>query len=262
MAQRLQKRTLDRLLSTGKAARRLSVTPDAVLKWIKSGRLPAVRTAGGHYRVAESDLDGLMNDHLGPPAHPEGNGFVYCWEYYASGDEPNDDCLGCLVYRARARRCYEMSGLATEAGYAGAYCTTSCENCAYYQEVVQSSRRVLIVTHSAELRQRLREDGTCGRLEVEFADSEYECSAACAKFRPDYVVIDGAMPKRERASLCSHLAADPRVPGVQIILAVCGSHSLSEDTDFAVDRALPRTFSLSDLEDHITALEVTPKLYV
>ena len=249
------------MLSTGKAARRLSVTPDTVLKWIKSGRLPAVRTAGGHYRVAESDLDGLMHDDLGPLGHPEGNGFLYCWEYYATGDEPSDDCLGCLVYRARARRCYEMSGLAAENGYAGAFCTTTCEKCAYYQEVVRSTRRVLIVTQSSELRDRIREDETRSRIELEFAGTEYECSAVCADFRPEYVVIDSALPKRARASLCSHLATDPRIPGVQFILAVPGDRSSSEETDFGADLALPRTFSLSELEEHITGLEVTPKLY-
>ena len=114
MAQRLENRKRGQLLSTGKVARRLSVTSDTVLKWIKSGRLPAVRTAGGHYRISESDLDGLIGDDLGPGTSPGANGFVYCWEYYAAGDEPKEDCLGCLVYRARARRCYEMSGLAAE----------------------------------------------------------------------------------------------------------------------------------------------------
>jgi excisionase family DNA binding protein len=249
------------LLSTGKVAQRLSVTPDTVLKWIKSGRLPAIRTAGGHYRVSESDLHGLIGDDLGPGTSPGANGFVYCWEYYAAGDEPKEDCLGCLVYRARARRCYEMSGLAVETGYAGAYCKTSCDECAYYQEVVRSTWRVLIVTQSEDLRQRLREDGAGSRLEVVFAGSEYECSAACAEFRPDYVVIDCALPKRARESLCSHLATDPRIPGVQIILAVPGDRSFAEHTDLGVDRALPRAFSLSELEEHITGLEVTPKIH-
>ena len=45
------------MLSTGKVAKLLSVTPDTVLKWIKNGQLPATRTAGGHYRIAQRDLD-------------------------------------------------------------------------------------------------------------------------------------------------------------------------------------------------------------
>ncbi len=261
MVQRLENRNRDRLLSTGKAARRLSVTPDTVLKWIKSGRLPAVRTAGGHYRIAPNDLDSLIHDDVGRGRLPAANRFLYCWEYYATGDEPTDDCLDCLVYRARARRCYEMSGLAAEAGYAGAYCKTSCEDCAYYQEVVRSTRRVLIVTHSSDLRRRLLDESADGRIEVQFAATEYECSAVCAEFTPEYVVIDGALPKRTRASLCSHLATDRRIPGVQIILAVAGDRSFAGETDFGVNRALPRTFSLSELEEHITGLEVTPKIH-
>lgn len=261
MAQGLEKLNRGQLLSTGKVARRLSVTPDTVLKWIKSGRLPAIRTAGGHYRVSESDVDGLISDELGPQKLPGSNEFVYCWEYYATGDDPSKDCLGCLVYRARARRCYEMSSLAADAGYAGAYCKTTCDECSYYQEVARSTRRVLIVTRSGALRHRLGEEGTGGRLEVEFAASEYDCSAACAELRPDYVVIDGALPTSERASLCKHLASDPRIPGVQIILALAGDKFPAAATDGGVNRTLPRTFSLSELEEHITGLEVTPKIH-
>ena len=44
-------------LSTGKAAKALSVTPDTVLKWIKSGKLDARRTAGGHYRIHPGEIE-------------------------------------------------------------------------------------------------------------------------------------------------------------------------------------------------------------
>src|SRR5215469_9819296 len=58
------------LLTTGDVARRCSVKPDTVLKWIKKGRLPATLTIGGHYRVDENDLAPLM---ACAPA-PEANG--------------------------------------------------------------------------------------------------------------------------------------------------------------------------------------------
>jgi len=236
----------------------LSVTPDTVLKWIKSGRLPAVRTAGGHYRVAEDDVDVLISAESGRRP-PDASGFLYCWEYYAVGGEPGESCQDCLVYRARARRCYEMSGLAREVGYSGAYCTNSCANCSYYQDVVQRSRRVLVVTESDDLRRRLELESSASRLEVEFASSEYDCSAACNDFRPEYVVIDGSLSKQVRASLCSHLAVDPRIPGVQILLAVTADAGPgSAETVSGVDRAIPRTFQLEDLEHHIVGLEVEP----
>jgi excisionase family DNA binding protein len=242
-------------LSTGKVARLLSVTPDTVLKWIKSGRLPAQRTAGGHYRVARAEVDRLVGGSL--PKH-DSDGFLYCWEYYAEGGVTGQGCLRCLVYRARARRCYEMSMLPPEAGYEGAYCATSCEECEYYREVVLRPRKVLVVTDSAALRSRLEEDRTRSRLIVEFASGEYECSAVCHEFRPEFVVIDSALPEEARASLCSHLATDPRVPGVQIIFAAPDGPCSTSGMESREGRALPRGFSLSDLEEHIARQEVQP----
>jgi len=245
------------MFSTGKVARLLSVTPDTVLKWIKSGQLRARRTAGGHYRVAQRDLDSLIGDSIEPPPRGE-NGFLFCWEYYATDGKPGESCLDCLVYRARARHCYEMSGLAKESGYAGVYCTNSCDECSYYQEVVCRPKRVLIVTKSTDLRNSLLRESSDTRIDVEFASSEYECSAACHEFKPEYVVIDGSLSKPVRARLCSHLAADPRVPGVQIILAnaIEGGPVAAATSRRVDDRAIPRTFGLADLEDHIFGLEV------
>ena len=48
-------------ISTGKAAKMLSVTPDAVLKWIKKGKIPARRTPGGHYRIPLDAVYRLAN---------------------------------------------------------------------------------------------------------------------------------------------------------------------------------------------------------
>lgn len=250
----------DRMLSTGKVAQLLSVKPDTVLKWIKSGRLPAKRTAGGHYRIAQHDIDGLIDDGTEPSPVTDG-GFVYCWEYYGSDGSPSENCTDCLVYRARARLCYEMSGLAKETGYAGAHCSNSCEECAYFLEVVRRTRRVVIVTTSDDLRNKLLQEIPNSRFEVAFASSEYECAATCHDFRPEFVVIDGSLSKAVRASLCSHLAKDPRVAGVQIILAQThADDGLHEQpaTGSGVDRAIPRTFGLAELEKHIIGLEVKP----
>ena len=245
-----------RMLSTGKVAQLLSVTPDTVLKWIKSGRLRAKRTAGGHYRIDQHDLDHLTDDSVDSQPAVEG-GFLYCWEYFATGGEPGQNCLDCLVYRARARRCYEMSDLGEEAGYSGAYCTNSCDACSYYREVVRRPRRVLVVTESAELRRRLQQESSGSRVEVEFACSEYECSAACHSFKPEYVVIDSSLSKSVRASLCFHLAADPRIPGVQIILTNGADDSpVTDETGKSIDPAISHTFELAELEDHIIGLEV------
>ena len=248
----------DRMLSTGKVAHLLSVRPDTVLKWIKSGRLPAKRTAGGHYRIAQNDVDGLIANGAEPSPADE-SGFVYCWEYYGTDGSPSDTCTDCLVYRARARLCYEMSGLARENGYAGAHCDNSCEECAYYHEVVRRPRRVLIVTKSNDLRNTLLQEIPDSRFDVMFASSEYECAAECYEFRPEFVVIDGSLARPVRSSLCSHLAKDPNIPGVQIILARADEdrHEPSTPGRYA-DREISRRFDLAELEKFIIGLEVRP----
>jgi len=48
------------LLTTTEVARRLRVSPRAVLAWAQAGKLPSVLTPGGHRRFPESAVDGLM----------------------------------------------------------------------------------------------------------------------------------------------------------------------------------------------------------
>jgi excisionase family DNA binding protein len=52
---------LDReYLTTFEAAKMMLVTPDSVLKWIKSGKLAARRALGGHYRIERSKIEALL----------------------------------------------------------------------------------------------------------------------------------------------------------------------------------------------------------
>jgi excisionase family DNA binding protein len=58
------------LLTVQQAARRLGVSPVTVRRWTATGFLPCTRTAGGHRRIDEHDLDDLAHvigasDHVG-----------------------------------------------------------------------------------------------------------------------------------------------------------------------------------------------------
>ena len=58
------------LLTVQQAARRLGVSPVTVRRWTATGFLPCTRTAGGHRRMDEHDLDDLArvigaSDHVG-----------------------------------------------------------------------------------------------------------------------------------------------------------------------------------------------------
>src|SRR3970282_1253624 len=56
----------ERPLSTGDVARLLHVTPVAVLRWIRAGKLTAYRVPGGHYRIARSDFRKCVADNQIP----------------------------------------------------------------------------------------------------------------------------------------------------------------------------------------------------
>ena len=47
-------------LTTREAAARLGVTVNAIKAWIREQQLPALRTPGGHHRIAEVDLQALQ----------------------------------------------------------------------------------------------------------------------------------------------------------------------------------------------------------
>ena len=48
--------SVDRLLTPGEVAELFAVDPKTVTRWARTGRLPAIRTPGGHRRFRWSDL--------------------------------------------------------------------------------------------------------------------------------------------------------------------------------------------------------------
>jgi excisionase family DNA binding protein len=50
----------DRLLTPGEVAAIFRVDPKTVTRWAKAGRIPAVRTPGGHARFRESVIRAFL----------------------------------------------------------------------------------------------------------------------------------------------------------------------------------------------------------
>jgi excisionase family DNA binding protein len=48
------------LLTPRDAAMRLGISYAAIKQWIYRGKLKAIKTPGGHYRIPESELDALL----------------------------------------------------------------------------------------------------------------------------------------------------------------------------------------------------------
>jgi len=210
-------------LTTGQAARFCSVKPDTVLKWIKKGRLSAIRTAGGHYRVERSSLEGVVS-RAGPVQLPAvaptelGRQPLRCWEYLSEGGAVREECRKCIVYQARVSWCFQLAGMQTEIGHARSFCGTSCQKCTYYRRVKGLSTHVLVVTSDQELIGQLAEGENEG-ITLRFARNAYEASAVISEFRPAFVVLDQDLTAAH-PELVEYLACDPRIPGAKIILGV------------------------------------------
>jgi excisionase family DNA binding protein len=240
-----------KFLSTGQAAELCSVTPDTVLKWIKSGRIKAHRTPGGHYRVHRDTLQGWL-DTSGPQhvEEEEARHYQYCWEFYSKSGCLPESCSKCLVFRSRAGRCYEIGKLTDESDHAKLLCRGSCEECEYYRVVQGQRPNVLVVTDQQELQSSLKKEPTPIDYNLRVSDCEYHCSMVVEKFRPDYVVIDCALGVERSRDFVTSLEQDPRIPFVKVILA-SESKEIPEECDKSVFAFMRRPFGSRELSELI-----------
>ena len=207
-------------VSTGKAAELCSVTPDTVLKWIKSGKIPANRTPGGHYRIRRETLLGIIESgDLQAQSDDIGKLFQFCWEYYEKNGGFAEKCGECIVYRSRALRCYEMIQLPEESGHARLHCRGACGDCEYFRVVKGQQSNVLLITSDEKMKNDIESGDVTNDFNLRQVESEYQCSMVVENFRPDYVVIDCSIGRKGCADFTRHLSEDPRIPYVKIILA-------------------------------------------
>jgi len=242
-------------LTTGQAARILAVTPDTVLKWIRTGRLPARRTAGGHHRIDRKELElvaagGLTSD--APDSPPHRRPFQYCWEFYGNGDLPGK-CQGCAVYLMRAHRCYEVAKLAPQSGHLKAYCQETCDECDYYRLVLEQRTNVLVVTDDESLTAVMERETDQAEFNLEVADGEYSCSFKVSDFRPDFAVVDCALGRRASRDISRHLVQDPRVPSVRVILAG-KEDEFPEECEQEVFARMERPFGIREINEIIEGI--------
>ncbi len=240
-------------LTTGQAAIRCSVSPDTVLKWIRSGLLPARRTAGGHHRIDERDLERILiqpeagkdvSSRQSPDRH-----FRYCWEYNGSG-QLLDSCKECAVYLMRAQRCYEVAKFAPETIHPKTFCKKTCDECDYFMEVHGQTINVLVVTDDPELTDELKKAVISGRFNLEIADCEYTCSTVVNHFKPDFAIVDCSLGIEASRDITNHLVEDPRVPFVRVVLAA-NEGEFPNECEKIVFARLERPFGIVDINECI-----------
>lgn len=211
------------MLTTGQAARLCGVKPDTVLKWINSGKVRAVRTGGGHWRISLSELCGFLHrpcQDLLPQRQesPVASRALHCWEYLSDQGAIRNGCKKCIVYRSQAYWCFRLAQVDAEIGHSKLFCQQPCDDCAYYRRVNALPTHVLVVTTDEHVVHGLAGKG---RPDIVFcfARNGYEASAAISDFHPAFVVLDQDSVRAETASLLECLSCDPRAPGLKAILA-------------------------------------------
>lgn len=204
--------------TTSQAAQLLAVSPDTVLKWVRQGKISSYRTPGGHARIPSGAIETLLPSEPTPVPGTEETPYHYCWEFYGSGGVVNKKCRQCVVFRSRARRCYEMRDIPEHFGHLKLHCTTACEDCDYYHRVQGQGTSVLVVTRNSRLREQIEQEAQHGDVPIRFVTSEYECSALLHHYRPDYIVLDCALGASRVQAMCQHLNRDERIPFTKIIL--------------------------------------------
>lgn len=60
----------DTLLTPREVARRFSVDPKTVTRWAQSGKLPSIKTPGGHRRYRKSVVDRLSTESFETATEP------------------------------------------------------------------------------------------------------------------------------------------------------------------------------------------------
>ncbi len=218
---------MDSLLTTGEVARLFGVTPDAVLKWVKKGRLPATRTAGGHYRISREACAALGRtaspsdeSRAGAEVRPEREPFApRCWEYFGRPGDPPEACRNCLVYQARVQHCYMLAELGEDAGHRCAFCRTDCIDCPFYRASYGLATTVVVITRDEALTRKLRRRIAPSKVSLHFARTGYDSSTLIGTLRPAVVVLDSDLAEVSEGSLAESISSDDRIPGVTVVIA-------------------------------------------
>jgi len=241
-------------LTTGEVARICSVTPNAVLKWIRAGYLPALRTAGGHYRIDPKDVETVLyqSAEIHAPIRKRSKSlteFQYCWEYHGRGTVL-DECAHCAVYLMRAKRCYEVAILAPESRHSRVFCQDNCRSCEYFQRVFKQDTNIIVVSSDQDLLRSLWDEAGQAQFNLEITDSIYKCSALISEFRPDFVIIDADLDA-DVTGFVRLLNEDPRIPHVRIVLA--GSESMNtSDCEKEIFALVRKPFTVDDINRRIS----------
>lgn len=101
--------------------------------------------------------------------------------------------------------------------------------------------RVLVVDDDAKLRMLIRTSFEAGDIEVEEAESASAAANRVARWEPDVLVLDVAMPGTDGVTFCRALKDDPATEKIAVVLLTGADVSSAEDA--GADALLRKPFS-------------------
>ncbi|MFC1477320.1 helix-turn-helix domain-containing protein [candidate division KSB1 bacterium] len=241
-------------ISTGHAAELCGVTRDTVFKWVKKGKIEAVKTAGGHFRINMESLEPYLTEKGMILDRKDDKSVVsFCWEYHARNGRIKDGCRQCMVFLAKAEKCYLLAGFGESTDHPGIYCKSSCFECEYFKYLDKPKMNVLLISENTELREQIKAE-ISKSINLQFSTCGYEAATIIHDFHPDFIVIDNSLVSSRPDVLCKHLINDPRLHGAQIVLAVSG-HAERQNIQEGICATIRVPFTANDMEKCFAQLQ-------
>jgi|Deesub1362B_J571_1020462.scaffolds.fasta_scaffold15581_2 excisionase family DNA binding protein len=125
--------------TTNDIAQMCNVTRQTVINWIKTGKLRASLTPGGHRRVMREELISFFKNNemnlsiIQDYEERYRKKIPTCWEYFSMGfvgRSSSHECDRCPIKKAQALRCFVLVEYLRKGGEC---CHTDCRNCSYFK---------------------------------------------------------------------------------------------------------------------------------
>ena len=122
-------------LTTTELAKCCGVSRFTILNWINLGKIRAVRTVGGHYRISASEAISFLEAFHLDTFHNEEEAIVsgplgHCWEY-PQKTNCDKECKDCLIYGREIDYCFVV---VRQFGKEVIRCKADCLSCGYFEE--------------------------------------------------------------------------------------------------------------------------------
>jgi len=124
-------------LTSGQVAEYCFVSVGTIQNWVNAGQLQSQRTAGGQFRIRVDQVREFMLSN-GMSVEALDGDFdltprVFCWEFFSNAPDHAREavCSECVVYKTRAKRCFELR---KHVEHKKVHCNLSCDTCVFHKQ--------------------------------------------------------------------------------------------------------------------------------